>query len=233
MNLQSCIIQVVDLDAEAEAIAIEAARRLGATCLRRPSIDVALLVDPGVVSCIVAPLPSCDAVGYVMDSAARCESTSAVVFLARQPSLPNVVEAMRVGADDVVSWPVSAEILEAAMQRGLAVSSTREARAEERRAARVRLSHLSNGERDVLDLMLEGRVNKVVASRLNIAVRTVENRRKQIFTKLGTRSLAEIVRLVQLSGERPFGGSATRPSAVPAPMGLLGPRMTTSNRVAV
>lgn len=233
MNLQAPIIQMVDLDAEAEAVVVEAARQIGATCLRRSSIDIALRVEPGVVSCIVAPLPSCDAVGYIMDSAVRCESTSAVVFLARQPNMLNVVEAMRVGADDVLPWPASQEMLEIAVQRGMSIAMTRVANADQRRAARERLSRLSNGERDVLDLMLEGRVNKVVAARLNIAVRTVENRRKKIFTKLGTRSLAEIVGLVQMAGEYPTAGSPSRSSPVPAPLGLLNPRVTPVNRIAV
>lgn len=233
MISSSYILQTVKLDAEIEAAVVETARQLGLPCLRRPSFEVALKTEPGTIECVVAPLPSADAVGYVLETAARLESTAALMFITRQLNIPCVVEAMRVGADDVLGWPVSSETLEATVRRALSIAGLREKRADERRGARQLLARLSNGEIEVLDLMLEGRVNKVVASRLNIAVRTVENRRKQIFTKLGTRSLADIVRLVQLVGADAAGGLLHRNSPVPAPLGLLTPRVAPPNRIAV
>lgn len=111
-----------------------------------------------------------------------------------------VVEAMRHGAVDVLENPADLALLPTAIEHACALSVQRQQRLADTAAAQRRLAALSDGERDVLQLMLHGKVNKNIASRLGIALRTVEARRKRVFTKLGTRSLAEIAAVLQTSG---------------------------------
>jgi FixJ family two-component response regulator len=155
--------------------------------------------DFGRCGCVVAPLPRIPAeVRRFVNASADRESPLRVIFLAEQAEVEAIVEAIRSGAGDVLAFPASEAAFQAAIEVACRESRALQTRNAARAAAREKLARLSAGERDVLELMLAGKVNKSVASRLGIALRTVENRRKQIFTKLGTRSLAEIVHLVRL-----------------------------------
>jgi len=110
------------------------------------------------------------------------------------------VNAMRHGAADILELPADMVLLPTAIEGACALSLQRQQRLSETTAAQRRLSQLTDGEREVLQLMLHGKVNKNIASRLGIALRTVEARRKRVFTKMGTRSLAEIAAVLQTSG---------------------------------
>jgi two-component system response regulator FixJ len=197
MDAARCLLQIVDLDPTLEQAVFEAASRRGAEVRRRPSFDAALEVDPTTLGCIIVPLPSSDSIRYWLQAARRRESAMSIVFVTDQADLVPVVEAIRCGADNVIARSSSSAVVETALQHAITASAARSMRWSERRAAREKLDRLSSGEHDVLELMLDGKVNKLVAARLGIALRTVENRRKQIFTKLGTRGFAEIVRMVQ------------------------------------
>ncbi len=70
---------------------------------------------------------------------------------------------------------------------------------------RQRVAQLTAKECQVLDLMMEGRPNKVIAKRLGVSLRTVEVRRQRIFQKMNTRSVAELVRMI-LEAQEPRVG---------------------------
>jgi FixJ family two-component response regulator len=139
-----------------------------------------------------------------------------VVFLALRTEIRAVVEASRNGADDVVAWPAEAQHLPRAIQRACAASGQSTADVERCLEARRRLSQLTSGERDVMHLMLDATANKNIAARLDIAMRTVEARRKEIFAKLGTRSSAQIFAMLQ-HAERSWapGNPAVVPYSLP------------------
>ncbi|MGC3969200.1 MAG: LuxR C-terminal-related transcriptional regulator [Pirellulales bacterium] len=127
-------------------------------------------------------------------------SPLATVVLIAKSDTRSVVDAMRAGAVEVLEIPGDLALLTTAIEHACAASVQRQQRMAESNAAQRRLAQLSDGERDVLQLMLHGKVNKNIASRLGIALRTVEARRKRVFTKMGTRSLAEIAAVLQTSG---------------------------------
>jgi FixJ family two-component response regulator len=127
-------------------------------------------------------------------------SPLAAVVLIAKTDTRSVVEAMRAGAVEVLETSSDMALLPTAVDHACAASVQRQQRLSEATAAQRRLAQLSDGERDVLQLMLHGKVNKNIASRLGIALRTVEARRKRVFTKMGTRSLAEIAAVLQTSG---------------------------------
>lgn len=148
--------------------------------------------------CIAAALPQSPVeVRRIVRQLSEKRSPLMVIWLTEHADVPSVVEAIRSGAVDVLPWPVSETTLESTIAKACRTSYEQRSRLAVTAEAQQKLARLSARERDVLDLILAGKVNKYVASRLGIALRTVENRRKQIFTKLGTRSLAEIVQLVQ------------------------------------
>jgi len=161
--------------------------------------------------CVVMRLPeNPQQLRALADRLAQRITPLAVVYITERADLQTVVEAVRTGAIDVLGYPCDPTLIRAAIEQACRESADRSVRIAETLAARQILERLNRGEREVLNLMLAGRVNKSVASRLGIALRTVENRRKQIFTKLGTRSLADIVCLVQRAEAAPqVGGGDT------------------------
>ena len=190
----------VGLTGDDSAIAEAALVRCGVEQI--VSTDVASFVnefeDAARIGCVVMPLP--DSLNGVRDwfaGRARRHSPVTSIFIAPQRDLPLVVEAVRCGAVDVLDQPIEVGRLEESVRTALEQSTERFEQAQAALAAQRKLKRLNLGEREVLQHMLAGRVNKAVASRLGIALRTVENRRKHVFTKLETRSLAEIVCLVQ------------------------------------
>ncbi|MEN1679013.1 MAG: response regulator [Planctomycetota bacterium] len=112
----------------------------------------------------------------------------------------NTVAAMRSGATAVLDKPCSDSMLRAAVRDALDQDHQRRRRDEARDDARRRLTSLSDGERSVLDMVLQGTPNKQIARRLNVCVRTVEARRSRIYQQAGVRSVAELVRLCVAAG---------------------------------
>lgn len=157
--------------------------------------------DPMQGGCVIAALK--DGVDNPYDVLERLNeqhSALTVVFLTEKPVTQLIVEAMRKGAFDVLEWPLEQHRLAGSLEQALTTSVEKQRRLAEAQHAQRRLAELTAGERDVLQLMLSGKVNKSIASRLGIALRTVEARRKRVFTKMGTRSLAEIAAVLNGAG---------------------------------
>ncbi|MBY0337908.1 MAG: response regulator [Acetobacteraceae bacterium] len=116
-----------------------------------------------------------------------------VVVITGHADVPLAVRAMRAGAADFIEKPFEPErLLGAVAEAGSRRDDVGEGEAGQ---ARARLALLTPREREVLDLLVAGDANKVVARRLGISPRTVETHRASIMEKLGSRSFAETVRL--------------------------------------
>ena len=107
---------------------------------------------------------------------------------------------MRQGAEDFLTKQAPKEDLLAAVDRAIARDARQRAQAARSRALRARLDCLSQRERDVLQQVVRGRLNKQIAADLGIGERTVKLHRTAITTKLQVRSVAELTRLAQDAG---------------------------------
>lgn len=115
-----------------------------------------------------------------------------VLFLSGHGDIPMVVEALKKGAFDFLEKPYSDNTLVDRIEQALAVEAASladNAAAMERQA---RLASLSEREREVMHRVAAGKLNKVIADELHIAVRTVEVHRARVFSKLGVKSAAEL-----------------------------------------
>lgn len=115
-----------------------------------------------------------------------------LMFLSGHGDIPMVVEALKKGAFDFLEKPYSGNTLVDRIESALAVDQAMQqddARQAEREA---RLASLSEREREVMGRVAAGKLNKVIADELQIAVRTVEVHRARVFSKLGVRSAAEL-----------------------------------------
>jgi two-component system response regulator FixJ len=121
-----------------------------------------------------------------------------VIMMTGQGDVKGAVRAMKSGAVDYIEKPYGDEILVRAIESALkaATSGTRNEDIDE---AVARVAGLSRREREVLDSLVSGRPNKVIAFDLGISIRTVEVHRARMMDRLGVRQLAEAVRLAVLA----------------------------------
>lgn len=122
-------------------------------------------------------------------------STLPVIFITGHGDVPMAVEAMQKGAVDFIQKPFrDQELLD---RIGEAVKADQEKRTarEEQHAVRERIEKLTNREREVLDLVVTGKPNKVIAYELGVSQRTVEIHRARVMEKMEAKSLADLVRM--------------------------------------
>lgn len=119
-----------------------------------------------------------------------------VLFLTGHGDIPMAVEALKKGAFDFIEKPYADNALVDRVEAALAVEAaafSRNAYAAERSA---RIASLTARERDVMERVAAGKMNKVIADELAIAIRTVEVTRARVFAKLGVRSAAEMATFI-------------------------------------
>jgi FixJ family two-component response regulator len=155
-------------------------------------------------ACLVLDVQLPDASG--LDLVHRLETLEApvpVVFITGHGTIPMSVRAMKAGAIEFLTKPFQEEDLLAAIRQ--AHERDRAARAERAALAdvRERLDRLTPRERDVLALIVTGRMNKQIAAELGTAEQTVKQQRARVMQKLGVVSVAELVRLVERAAGRP------------------------------
>lgn len=130
-----------------------------------------------------------------------------IVFVSAHADVPTAVNAMKGGAMDFIQKPFDYRQAVAVVRRAL----ERDAQARERRARRdqlaERLAALTERERGVLQRIIEGKANKVIAAELDISVKTVEAHRAKVMEKMAADSVAELVqRIIGFSLMEASGG---------------------------
>lgn len=126
-----------------------------------------------------------------------------VVFMTAHADVPMAVRAMRAGALDFIEKPFSDEVLLDRLHRALELEAAQRREARHRQRIEARLAQLSPRERTVLELVVEGLLNKQIAARLNLSIKTVELHRSRLMEKMEAGNVAELVRMatqVEVSG---------------------------------
>jgi FixJ family two-component response regulator len=153
--------------------------------------------DPERHGCVIADLRLPDMNGLQLaEHLAAHQDRIPVIVSGAQTPVRTVVRIMQLGAVTFLAKPYPADELCAVIPKALELDRRRRLREQRRRYARRRLDRLTPQEQQVMDYMLAGLPNKVIAKRLGVSLRTVEYRRHDIFEKTETESLPELVRLV-------------------------------------
>ena len=134
--------------------------------------------------------------------------TLPVVILTGHGDITMAVQAMRAGAVDFIQKPVSREQLLESVGRAIDVGSGVRRDQRERSEIGVRLRELTMRERQVLERLVLGRTNKLVARELGISSRTIEVYRRNVMVKMGAESLSHLVRMTLVAGIEPVGSDA-------------------------
>lgn len=116
-----------------------------------------------------------------------------VIFLTGHGDVPMAVDSLKRGAFDFFEKPFNDNKLMDRVEEALASSR----KAGESAAVQVRLTNLSAREREVLQLILAGKMNKVIADQLGISMRTVEVHRAHIFDKMNVKTAVELAGLLK------------------------------------
>jgi two-component system response regulator FixJ len=118
-----------------------------------------------------------------------------VIVITGHGDVPLAVEAMKAGVSDFLEKPFDDGQLLSAVRRALGASRGIVAQEAERREIEERIAALSGREREVLELLVDGKPNKIIAFDLGISARTVEIYRANVMTKMQAKSLPELVRM--------------------------------------
>ena len=136
-----------------------------------------------------------------------------VIFLTGYGDIPTSVRAMKEGAVDFLTKPVNdAELLQAIEEASQRERQIRAARAEAI-ALQARLAQLTPREREVLEQVVSGKLNKQIAAELGTVEKTIKVHRARVMEKMGVESLAALARLAERAG---IGRSAP-PANLPPP----------------
>ncbi|MGJ7581686.1 response regulator transcription factor [Variovorax sp. RHLX14] len=120
-----------------------------------------------------------------------------VIFLTGHADVPTAVETVKRGAFDFCEKPFSDNALVDRIERALGASLRAVRARSERDVLRKRISELTDRERDVMRLVVEGLPNKLIADQLAISVRTVEVHRARVFEKMEVKSAVELANLLR------------------------------------
>lgn len=125
--------------------------------------------------------------------------TDPVIVITGHADVPMAIQALHSGVSDFIEKPFSDEAILLAVRTALARQQSRGEIELERDEIRRHLATLSGREREVMEGLIEGKANKVIAYDLDISARTVEVYRANVMTKMGARTLSELVRMVMIA----------------------------------
>jgi FixJ family two-component response regulator len=117
-----------------------------------------------------------------------------IIFVSGQGDIPASVRAMKAGAADFLTKPVETSMLLGAVRRALAQDAEARAARENLRVLQELYQSLTPRERQVLEQVVNGKMNKEIAAELGIAERTIKAHRASIMEKMRASSVAELVR---------------------------------------
>ncbi|HEY8159862.1 MAG TPA: response regulator transcription factor [Methylobacter sp.] len=157
--------------------------------------------EPGIHGCLVldVAMPNLNGLELQQELAARGNELP-IIFLTGHGDIPMSVQAMKQGAVDFLTKPVHDQDLIEAIYAAIETNRMSRRTHDELNEIRKKLSTLTPREREVLDHVVSGRLNKQIAADLGTVEKTIKVHRAHLMTKLKVRSLADLVRLAERAG---------------------------------
>jgi two-component system response regulator FixJ len=122
--------------------------------------------------------------------------TLPIIFITGHGDVPTAVETMKNGAFDLIQKPYREQVLIDAIQKALSENTSTQSQMKKISNTKERLATLTKREKQILEAILDGKANKVIAIELSLSQRTVEIHRAHVMEKMEVKSLAELVKIV-------------------------------------
>ena len=192
------IVYVIDDDSST--------RELLAWLMKRHTIPCETFADPrgflkayhpGAAACLILDLHMPGMTGLDLQRTLNEQGVHLpVIFLSGRADVPKAVAAVKGGAVDFVEKPFDYKRLVDLVRECLARDGESRAQRERRRVMSERIAQLTHREREVMERVVAGKINRLIAEELDISVKTVEAHRAHIMEKLGLNSVQELVHTV-------------------------------------
>lgn len=118
-----------------------------------------------------------------------------IIFISGHGDIPLAVRVMKAGAIDFLAKPFNDQVLLEAINKAIRIDKKNREHLEKNNETIERVSQLTPREYQVMCYIVEGKLNKVISSELNISLKTVEAHRASVMKKLNARSVSELVKL--------------------------------------
>jgi two-component system, LuxR family, response regulator FixJ len=200
-------VHIVDDDAAIRESLVLLLGTAGLKAIAHPSAEAFLAADKTGLGCLVIDVRMPGMGGIeLQEELARRGISLPVIVITGHADVPLAVRAMKGGAIDFVEKPFDEEVLLAAIRKAFALGVETAKVAAEGAEVERRISQLTPREREVLDALVAGKPNKIIAYELSISPRTVEIHRARVMDKMQARTLSDVVRMTL---------SITRPKTAP------------------
>ena len=157
--------------------------------------------DASIAGCAILDISMPDLDGLELQQALTAQgSQRPVIFLTGHGDIPTSVRAMQAGAIDFLTKPVNDADLLAAIARAAAKDAETRTAAASLGSIKARFSQLTPREHEVMTHVVAGRLNKQIAGDIGTVEKTVKVHRARVMSKLGIRSVADLVRLAERAG---------------------------------
>jgi FixJ family two-component response regulator len=164
--------------------------------------------DPSIPGCAIIDLVMSELDGlHLQQALLETGSERPIIFLSGKGDVSTSVRAMKAGAVDFLTKPVKREALFSAVVRAAKVDALSRQKRDESKSIGDLLATLTHREREVLEYVIAGRLNKQIAASLGTVEKTVKVHRGRMMSKLGVKSVADLVRLADKAGIVPAHGS--------------------------
>jgi two-component system CheB/CheR fusion protein len=198
-SANSALVYVVDDDGDLGNAVTRLLRRQG--YVAEPFLDPAVLIETyssEQAHCIITDVMMGDMDGFVFaENIRKMDPAAAIIFMTAWPTTANAVDAVRrYGGLDYLEKPLDEERLLASVKEGVRWSIRQ-------REVAARTARLTRREREVLDLLVKGQSNKMIAASLGLSPKTIENHRASIMAKTGAGGLAQLIALISESLAKP------------------------------
>ncbi|WP_037411218.1 response regulator transcription factor [Shewanella fidelis] len=152
-------------------------------------------IDQEGIAILDVQMPGMDG-SALLNHLTKCQSPIAAIMLSGHGNIAMAVQAIQKGALDFLEKPVDGDKLMSLLEQATQQTKLNVKRKIERDELAMKIATLTNREREVMDKVLEGKLNKVIAVELNIAQRTLELHRQKVMQKMQVSNVAELAFLM-------------------------------------
>ena len=152
--------------------------------------------DPAQPGCLILDVHLPQMSGLeLLEEISRREWTLPIVIISGKAEVSTAVQAFRLGSIDFLEKPFAREDVEAVVNKAIALDLRQRETAASKSAIAKRVDKLTPRERQVMDLVVEGKSNRIIAEELGVSPKTIEVHRANVMQKMEAGSLAALVKM--------------------------------------